>query len=52
MIFVGKQASKIIVMVIRVVKFSRGGYKSRKIFAYESTHPKEILRIGVLSGLY
>ena len=37
--------------VIRVVEFSSGGYKIWKIFAYESTYPKEIiaiLRIGVV----
>ena len=31
------------IMVIRVVKFSSGGYKIRKIFAKESTYPKEII---------
>ena len=38
--------------VIRVVEFSSGGYKIKKIFAYESTYPKEIiavLRIGVVA---
>ena len=34
-------------MVIRVVGFSSRGYKIRNIFAYESTYPKDILRIGV-----
>ena len=37
----------------KVVEFSSGGYKIRKIFAYESTYPKEIiavLRIGVVVG--
>jgi hypothetical protein len=28
---------------IRVVEFSNGGYKIRKIFARESTYPKEII---------
>jgi hypothetical protein len=30
-------------MAIQVVEFSNGGYKIRKIFAKESTHPKEII---------
>ena len=30
-------------MVIRVVEFSNGGYKIRKIFAKESTYSKEII---------
>jgi hypothetical protein len=30
-------------MVIQVVEFSSGGYKIRKIFAEESTYPKEII---------
>ena len=30
-------------MAIRVVEFSNGGYKIRKIFAYESTYSKEII---------
>ena len=30
-------------MGIGVVKFSSGGYKIRKIFAQESTYPKEII---------
>ena len=30
-------------MAIPVVKFSRGGYKIRKVFAQESTYPKEIV---------
>ena len=30
-------------MVIRVVEFSSGGYKIRKIFAEESTYPKRKL---------
>ena len=29
-------------MVIQVVEFSKGGYKIRKIFAQESTYPKDI----------
>ena len=29
-------------MVIQVVEFSNGGYKIRKIFAYESAYVKEI----------
>ena len=32
----------VLVMVIKVVKFSSGRYKIRKIFASESTYPKEI----------
>ena len=28
-------------MAIRVLEFSSGGYKIGKIFAYESTYPKE-----------
>ena len=32
----------IIVMAIGVVEFSREGYKIRKVFALESTYPKEI----------
>ena len=35
--------------VIRVVKFSREGYKIRKIFALKLTYPKEIF--GVLSKI-
>jgi hypothetical protein len=31
-------------MAIRVVEFSNGGYKIRKIFAYESTYSKEIIK--------
>ena len=31
------------IMAIRVVEFSIGGYKIRKIFSYESTYPKEII---------
>ena len=30
-------------MTIRVVEFSSGGYKIRKIFALESTYPKDIV---------
>ena len=30
-------------MAIRVVEFSNGGYKIRKIFAKESTYSKEII---------
>jgi hypothetical protein len=30
-------------MAIRVVEFSSGGYKIKKIFAQESTYPKEII---------
>jgi hypothetical protein len=30
-------------MAVRVVEFSKGGYKIRKIFYLESTHPKEII---------
>ena len=33
----------LLAMVIQVVKFSSGGYKIRKIFAYESTYSKEII---------
>ena len=32
-----------LVMEIRVVEFSNGGYKIRKIFAEESTYPKKII---------
>ena len=39
----GKKISAYSFMAIRVVKFSSGGYKIRKIFAYESTYPKEII---------
>ena len=31
------------VMARRVVEFSNGGYKIRKIFALESTYPKKII---------
>ena len=34
---------KISIMAIRVVEFSNEEYKIRKIFAYESTYPKEII---------
>ena len=37
-----------IIMVIRVVEFSSGGDKIRKIFAQESTHPKEIIEFWEL----
>jgi hypothetical protein len=30
-------------LAIRVVEFSNGGYKIRKIFAKESTYPKKII---------
>ena len=30
-------------MAVWVVEFSNGGYKIRKIFAFESTYPKEII---------
>ena len=30
-------------MAVRVVEFSNGGYKIRKIFAKESTYSKEII---------
>jgi hypothetical protein len=30
-------------MAIGVVEFSNGGYKTGKIFAEESTYPKEII---------
>ena len=35
-------------MAIRVVELSKGGYKIRKIFAYKSTYPKEIIEIWEL----
>ena len=35
-------------MAIRVVEFSNGEYKIRKIFALESTYPKEIIEFWVL----
>jgi hypothetical protein len=31
------------IMAIRVVEFSNGVYKIRKIFALKSTYPKEII---------
>jgi hypothetical protein len=31
------------IMAIRVVEFSNGGYKIRKVFAEESTYSKEII---------
>ena len=36
------------IMVIRVVKFSSGGYKIRKIFAQESTYPKGFIGFWAL----
>ena len=30
-------------MAVRLVEFSNGGYKIRKIFTYESTYSEEIL---------
>jgi hypothetical protein len=33
-------------VVIRVVEFSSGGLKIRKIFALKSTYPKEISIVG------
>ena len=38
---VGHQFS--LIMAVRVVEFSKGGYKIRKVFAKESTYPKEII---------
>jgi hypothetical protein len=35
-------------MAIQVVEFSSRGYKIRKIFALESTYPKEIIEFWVL----
>ena len=35
-------------MAIRVVEFSSGGYKIRKIFAKKSTYPKDIIEFCVL----
>ena len=35
-------------MVIRIVEFSSGGYKIRKIFAKKSTYPKEIIEFREL----
>jgi len=32
-------------MAIRVVEFSNGGYKIRKIFAKESTYPMPLISI-------
>ena len=31
-------------MAVWVVEFSNGGYKIRKIFAIESTYPKETIK--------
>ena len=36
------------VIAIRVMEFSIGGYKSRKIFALESTYPKDIFEFWEL----
>ena len=35
-------------MAIRVVEFSNGGYKIRKVFAYESTYSKEFVEFWEL----
>ena len=35
-------------MAIRVVDFSNGGYKIRKVFAYESTYSKEMIEFWEL----
>ena len=35
-------------MAIRVLEFSKGGYKIRKIFAQETTYPKEMIEFWVL----
>ena len=35
-------------MAIRVVEFSNGEYKIRKIFAQESTYPKKMIECSVL----
>ena len=35
-------------MVVRVVEFSSRGYKIIKIFAEESTYPKEMIEFWVL----
>ena len=40
-----QNAATLKVMAIRVVKFSSGGYKIRKIFAQESTYSKEIIEL-------
>ena len=37
-----------LVMALPVVEFLREGYKIRKIFALESTYPKEIIDLQVL----
>ena len=37
-----RSSAQLRIMAIRVVEFSGGGYKVRKIFAKESTYPKEI----------
>ena len=36
------------IMSIRVVEFSNGGYKIRKVFAWESTSSKEIIEFWQL----
>ena len=38
-----KRQSIMYIMAIRVVEFSNGGYKIRKILASESTYSKEII---------
>ena len=40
----GSKMMVIKTLVIRVVEFSSGGYKIRKIFAEKSTYPKEIIK--------
>ena len=37
------------IMAIRVVEFSNGGYKIRKIFAKQSTYSKEIIEFWELN---
>ena len=37
-------------MAVRVVEFSNGGYKIRKILAYESTNSKEIIEFWFLDS--
>ena len=37
----------ILIMAIRVVEFSSGGYKIRKKFAKESTYPKKIVEFWI-----
>ena len=41
-------SSAFCIMAIRVVEFSNGGYKIIKIFAKESTYPKEIFEFWEL----